>query len=129
MKRPPLVQRTPLRQKRLTPRRDEGRVTHGRIKEREERPTLEQRRFWDSLPSICQACGALGAIIHHLMAPAPGKVRRRDHWFIVRLCPSDHNMGDDSVHLLGSEAKFLAVRGVDLVAIAVANLEQWRSQK
>jgi hypothetical protein len=42
---------------------------------------------------------------------------------VVNLCPTHHNMGDLSVHLLGGEARFLAVHMIDLVAIAVKEWE------
>jgi hypothetical protein len=62
------------------------------------------------------------------MADAPGKVRRRDEWFVVLLCSRCHNMGTKSVHLLGSEAMFMRETGVDLVAVAVANLAAWEKE-
>jgi hypothetical protein len=88
-------------------------------------------RFWSSLPPYCQACWELGVtrsetVIHHIMADAPGKVGRRDHMLVVRLCPQCHNMGRVSVHLLGSEAAYERETGVDLVAIAMVNREAWR---
>jgi hypothetical protein len=119
--------RTPIKAKRDTPRRSEGRVQHKRIKPRTVDPTPEQERFWDSLPYWCQVPGCFGeAVNHHLMSTAPGKQGRRDHWFIARLCPDHHNMSDCSVHGLGSEAAFKRETGVDLVAIAVANRKIWR---
>jgi hypothetical protein len=42
------------------------------------------------------------------------KTKRRDHRCLVPLCP-DHHRGHDGVHGLGSEAKFLARWGLDLV--------------
>lgn len=52
-----------------------------------------------------------------------GKERRRDHRYVVNLCPEHHNMGNQSVHLLGGEARFYAVHMVDLVLIATSEWE------
>jgi hypothetical protein len=118
--------RTPIKAKRDTPRRSEGRVQHKRIKPRTVDPTPEQERFWSRLPKLCQVPGChQEAVTHHLMAQAPEKQGRRDHWFVVKLCPGHHNMGDVSVHGLGSEAAFKRETGVDVVGIAVYNRDAW----
>lgn len=83
------------------------------------------KEYWDSLPDTCVALRSPGAVIHHIMADAPGKVGRRDHMLVVKLSPIVHNMGTRSVHMLGSEAAFDRVHGVDLVAIAVRNRDEW----
>ena len=124
------MKRSPLPKKRATPRRREGRVTHQRVKQRASAPaSAVEQRFWDSLPPLCVACGAADAVIHHILSHHPAKRGRRDHLFVVRLCPQCHNMGTQSVHLLGSERAFLRERGVDLVAIAARNLETWESKR
>lgn len=82
------------------------------------------QRYWNALPHGCAVCGD-DAVLHHLLAEAPGKASRRDHWFVVKLCPNHHNMGTHSVHGLGSEAAFERVTGVDLVALAVRNRENF----
>ena len=69
---------------------------------------------------ICQR----PANVHHGMH-ASGKVRRRDHRFIVPLC-RDHHQGDEGVHGLGSESKFRERWGVDLVAWAI---HAWESRE
>lgn len=87
-------------------------------------------RYWDSLPDYCQACwDVCDLVIHHLLAEAPGKLSRRDHMLVNRLCARCHNMGTVSVHLLGSEAKFEEMTGVDLVAIAVRNRDEWMEKQ
>jgi hypothetical protein len=125
------MKRTRLRAKRPTPRRNEGRVQHGRIKPKTVEPTPEQQRYheWLRTKARCQVatCGARHLIIHHLLAHAPGKFSRRDHWFVVLICAQHHNMGKISVHGLGSEAAFLRETGVDLVAAAVRNLVEYRN--
>lgn len=65
-------------------------------------------------------------VIHHILARAPGKAWRRDHWFVVAIGAACHNGRADSVHGLGSEAAFARAFGIDLVAIAVERLEEWR---
>lgn len=87
------------------------------------------KAYWDSLPDTCVAIGAPGAVIHHILAEAPGKRGRRDDMLVVKLSPCVHNMGNLSVHLLGSEAKFAQVWGVDLVAIAVRNRDDWLAKQ
>jgi hypothetical protein len=124
------MKRTPLRAKRLKPRRNEGRVQHKRMKSPvATSPSAEQVAYWQSLPASCVVCRGVDAIIHHLLSPLPEKTSRRDHWYVVRLCPQCHNMGTQSVHLLGSESAFKRVHGVDLVAIAQRNLALWRGSQ
>ncbi len=66
----------------------------------------------------CVKTGRRPVVIHHIMH-MPGKRCRRDHRYVVPLIPAFHNMGDNSVHGLGGEAKFKEVHGIDLVAWAV----------
>lgn len=123
------MKRSPLRAKRPTPRRNEGRIVHARLKPKASaEPTAEQARYHAHLraTALCEGCGGRGHHIHHLLASAPGKTGRRDHWFVVLLCAGCHNGRSDSVHLLGSEARFLEVHGVDLVAVAVLRLTEWQ---
>lgn len=118
-----------LNPKRATPRRNEGRVKHDRMRPKASRPpTAEQQRyhFWLRQKGRCQAGGTGDLVIHHLLDRAPGKRGRRDHWFVVLISTSNHNMGTKSVHLLGSEARFREETGVDLVAVAVGNLGEYR---
>ncbi|WP_156028982.1 hypothetical protein [Sphingobium sp. DC-2] len=81
--------------------------------------------YWSSLERRCVVCGAGDTVIHHILARLPQKTRQRDHRYVAVLCASHHNMGDASVHLLGSEAKFQEATGVDLIAIAVKSWENW----
>lgn len=117
MKRTPLKRKTPLRAKRPTPRRDEGRVAHQRTKRKATSKTAEEARFLELVASLgCLICGK-PASVHHIMH-APGKQRRRDHRFVAPLC-REHHQGDSGVHGLGSESAFLALWGVDLVGWAM----------
>ena len=114
-----LARRTPLKrmamQSRKTPVRKAGKrqVTRG-IK-----PDAGALAYWATLGDLCEGCGTMGTVVHHILANAPCKAGRRDHMLVVKLCPGCHNMETNSVHLLGSEAAFLRVHGVDLVQIAV----------
>lgn len=117
-----LMRRTPLAKARANPRRDEGRVQHGRVKAKGRFPTTHHKRYWDSLDRQCAVCGRMDAtVIHHILAPMVEKMRPRDHRFVAVLCPQHHNMGNISVHLLGSEEAFRDVTGIDLVEVARAN--------
>lgn len=121
-RRAPLVQKAPI--KRGKPMRNRGRNRVARGID----PNADQLEYWNTLPDVCEGCGSTqDIVVHHVLANAPGKQGRRDHWLIVKLCPRCHNMGTDSVHLLGSEAKFKLKTGVDLVAIAVSNRDWYWS--
>lgn len=127
------MKRSPLKAKRDRPRRNEGRVSHGRMRPKASAPpTAEQDRYHAWLRETvlhCECgCRQIAECTHHILSPAPGKVGRRDHWFVVRLANDCHNLKPNSVHGLGSEAKFMAKRGVDLPAVAVKRLEEWRWQ-
>ncbi len=116
-----MMRRSPMPSKRATPRRKAGRITHGRIKDKAgAAPTaVEQRHLSRVAIGNCIACGCAETVLHHVMKCA-GKTKRRDHRFVARLCAQCHNMGDKSVHLLGSEQRFREVWGIDLAAWAIA---------
>lgn len=126
------MRRSPLRPKRLTPRRSEGRIKHDRMRPKASRPpTAEQQRYhlWLRQRAKCEAGGTGDLVLHHILAFTPGKQGRRDHWFVVLISADLHNISEKSVHGLGSEAKFLREHGVDLVAIARLRLAQWRAMQ
>lgn len=120
-----LQQRTPLPKKRATPRRDERRVQHKRVKPNGRFADSHVRTYWESLVRRCVVCGAgtgpEDTNIHHILARLPEKERQRDHRFVVVLCLRHHNAGPGSVHGEGTEAKFQELTGVDLVEIARTN--------
>lgn len=122
-----LKQRKPLAKVRETARREEGRIQHQRMNPRRVKPNAEEQRFFDSLPNECQGCGAIGEVIHHILANVPEKGRRRDHKLVVKLCAGCHTNRDISVHRLGSETAYEAATGVDLVARALENLQAWEA--
>lgn len=120
-----LARHTPLRAKTPMRRTAPVRKVARKAVSRGVKPNADERAYWDTLGDACMACGRSGTVVHHILAHAPGKGSRRDHMLVVKLDPGCHNMGTNSVHLLGSEARFRDVTGVDLVAIAVANRDDY----
>lgn len=128
------MRRSPLRAKRDRPRRNEGRVQHGRMKRpANDEANAEERAYHDWLREKvgqCEACGKrIGLHVHHLLSNLPPKRTRRDHWYVVLICGGCHNGDTNSVHLLGSEVLFEDETGVDLVAIGMKRLEEYRGTK
>lgn len=112
------MKRTPLKARRERPRRNENRITHGRMKRKATVSTPEETAFVKHVRTLgCLICG-LPANAHHIMA-APGKERRRDDRFVAPLC-ADHHTGRWGVHGIGSESGFKAHWGVDLVGWSIA---------
>ena len=72
----------------------------------------------------CLVSGRRPVVVHHLMK-CPGKRKRRDHRFVIPLIPELHNMGNASVHLLGSEAAFERCHGLTPGFLAAWAVEQW----
>tara|TARA_R110000824_G_scaffold401790_1_gene616412 strand:- start:1994 stop:2386 length:393 start_codon:yes stop_codon:yes gene_type:complete len=123
------MKRSPMKQKRDKPRRNEGRIQHKRMKPKARRPaTKEEDAHIDRLCKLpCIVPGCFAAPVYHHIMHMNGKDCRRDHRYGANLCPDHHNMGNQSVHLLGGEKAFLTHHGVDLVKYAI---EQWAiSQK
>lgn len=121
-----MLRRAPLPKRRENPRRDEGRIAHKRIKRRRRFADADEKAYWNSLDRKCVACGSCSdTVIHHILAGIAEKVRRRDHRYVVVLCPGCHNGRADSVHGLGSEERFAQRHGVCLVTIAIRNWNEW----
>ena len=112
------MKRSPIKPKRATPRRDEGRVVQARIKPKAKAaPDADEKAHMDRVARMgCLVCGK-PAELHHSMS-APGKIRRRDHRFVVPLCEV-HHRGRVGDHGLGSERAFLAEYGIDLGLVAL----------
>jgi hypothetical protein len=53
------------------------------------------------------------AVVHHVTELGHGRITKDDR-YVVPLCALHHNMGNDSIHLLGSNARFYEVHGIDL---------------
>lgn len=120
-----LARHTPLRAKTPMRRTAPVRKVARKAVSRGVLPNAAEKAYWDTLGNACMACGRNGTVVHHILANAPGKGKRRDHMLVVAICPGCHNNGPGSVHGEGSEAAFLAKTGVDLVAIAVANRDDY----
>jgi len=120
-----MLRRSPLKAKRDKPRRNEGRVVQERMKRKATSKTAQEAAHIQRVASLgCVVTGA-PAVLHHIMS-APNKRCRRDHRWIVPLSPELHNMGNQSVHMLGSEEAFKRAHGVDLVQIALQLWEESR---
>jgi hypothetical protein len=108
------MKRSPIKPKRETPRRDEGRITHGRIKRKATGKSAEEARHIERVAAMrCCLCGNPEANVHHIMH-IPDKRCRRDHRWIAPLCKR-HHQGDVGVHGLGGEQAFLERHQFDLV--------------
>lgn len=97
------------------------RVNHGRIKPKYSPvPTAAEARHLDYVRSLpCYGCGIYGqSEAHHILNDAPGKRFRRDHMFLVLLCPACHR-GPEGVHGNGSERKWCVANGKDTASEAV----------
>lgn len=114
------MKRSPLRAKRPTPRRNEGRVTSCRMKPKVGAPpTAEERRHIERVASLpCLVCGAT-ATVHHVTATVHGGRISRSHKRVVPLCPKHHQIqhGPESVEAL-SHRGFYDRWGIDLLAVA-----------
>ena len=86
-------------------------------------PNAAERRHMDRLAGFhCVACGERPVHLHHVMH-MPDKAMRRDHRYIVPLCPDCHQ-GPLGVHGLGSEARFEEYWSVPPLAATAREL--WR---
>ena len=125
------MKRSPLNPKRSTPRRNEGRVKHDRLRPKASAPPTPEQweyRAWLRERGKCEACGsAVDLVVHHILSSVPGKRGRRDHWYVVLICAPCHNGRADSVHGLGGERAFERVHHIDLAAVAVQRLREWRN--
>lgn len=123
------MRRTPLKQKRDRPRRDEGRIKHVRVKPKAGAPpTAEERRHMkhvgrmrcllDTVPKVFPCGGRL--TLHHVTASIYGGGITRSHKRVVPLCEAHHQIQHGphgSVEAL-SHGGFHAVYGIDLLAEA-----------
>jgi hypothetical protein len=115
-----LARRTPLKATKPMKRQP---MRKGRRNPRLEPTALEQRHMDRVRLMGCVVTGHEGDLALHHVMKCEGKTKRRDHRFVVALIHDLHNRGDQSVHALGSEARFKEVHGVDLAAIAVREWE------
>lgn len=99
---------------------------HGRIKERYNPvPNAQERRHEQRLETLpCFGCGRFGGRCHHTMLKFPAKRWRRDHRYQLPVCDECHQ-GDNGIHGIGSEAKWLESIGkTEAEAIAFVQ-DEW----
>lgn len=116
------MKRSPLAAKRKTPRRNEGRVTHARVKPKAgASPDAEERQHMARVASLpCLCCGVEPVTVHHVTSTVHGGRISRSHQRIVGLCPRHHLIQHgprDSVEALG-HGGFARHHGIDLLAEA-----------
>jgi hypothetical protein len=114
-------QRKPLPKVREQRRRNEGRVTHGRVKRPiADDPNAAEQRHWLRLKKMgCLGCLNPVVECHHSLT-AKAKRCRRDHRFVVPLCENCHR-GRYGVHGT-TEQQFSERIGIDL---GLWSVEQW----
>lgn len=86
-----MLRQTRLNPKRATPRRDEGRVQHGRMKEKAgAAPTAEEKRHMDRVAGLpCLVCGVMPVTLHHVSSDGTKRIAR-SHKLVTPLCPRHH---------------------------------------
>jgi len=85
---------------------------YGRIKAKyDPKPNAAEKRHEQRLMRMpCFGCGRFGVSCHHTMLKFPAKRWRRDHRFQYPLCHDCHQ-GDNGIHGIGNERKWLASVG------------------
>jgi hypothetical protein len=86
-------------------------------------PSAAVKRYWNSLPQLCEVCGAPEPSIHHIIHVNRQRITK-DDMLVVKLCRDCHQ-GDDGVHGLGGERKFMEATGWNLVELAVLRRHDW----
>ena len=121
------MKRSPLRNKRPTPRRKAPeRVAYTRTSRKAgAAPDGPEKRHIERIAAMpCLVTGKTPVVVHHLMK-CPGKQRRRDHRFVIPIIPELHNMRPESIHGLGSEEKFERVWSLAPGFLAAWAIQQW----
>lgn len=120
------MRRTRLNPKRSTPRRDEGRITHGRIKPRAgDPPTPEEAAHIKRIRALPCLVTGKAATAHHVTgyADRPGRFAR-SHRLVVPLAPEIHQKvydpkASDPISVEGlSHRGFFEKYRIDLLAEA-----------
>lgn len=81
----------------------------GRMKQK---PSKQPKHLARVAGMGCLVCHG-PAVIHHVNERGHGRETKDDR-YVTPLCALHHNMGNDSIHLLGSNARFFQVHGIDL---------------
>lgn len=88
------------------------RPEHRRMKPKyNPQPNAEESRHEARLEQQpCYGCGRFGVSCHHTLLNFPEKRWRRDHRYQLPVCQDCHQ-GDNGIHGIGSEEKWLASIG------------------
>ena len=117
------MKRSPLRAKRPTPRRNEGRVQHQRMKPKASSPPTSEEKAHLARVALmpCCVCGRWPVQVHHVTASVHGGRISRSHKRVVPLCFQHHKEegGPLSVESL-SHSGFYREWGIDLLKLADA---------
>jgi len=125
-----MLSRSRLKPKRDTPRRNEGRVQHERMKAKAgAKATAEERRHLDRIAAMpCLVAGCTNAAnIHHVVSDGFKRISRT-HRLATPLCKIHHQDGPMAVHRIG-HAKFTEVFGIDLLTWAEEAWEETQKEK
>lgn len=115
------MKRTPLKARRETVRRNEGRVQHNRLRPKESAPPTSAERAHlaavAAMPCLVGK-GCYGRVeVHHVHSDGLKRIAR-SHRRVVPLCgDAHHRTGSESVHMIG-HGGFAAVHEIDLLAEA-----------
>ena len=118
------MKRPPLKSKRDTPRRNEGRVTHARIKRKATDKSEQERRYHAYVAALpCVGCGVQPVCIHHVISNGYQRITK-DHTLVLPLCPSCHADGPTAVHRIGTRV-WNAMHGFEQHIRAAQLWETW----
>jgi hypothetical protein len=115
-----MLRKSPLKKRRETPRRNEGRIQHERMRPKGVAPpTAAEKAHMGRIAAMgCLVCGE-AATIHHVTSDGMKRIAR-SHKRTAPLCPRHHQIQfgpHESVEALG-HAGFTRVYGIDLLAWA-----------
>lgn len=112
-----MLRRSPLKAKRDTPRRNEGRVAHERMRRKSSDKGAAERKHMDRVAAMpCCGCGARDVQVHHVISDGYKRLTR-DHRRVVPLCIVCHVSGREAVHAIG-HAEFTRITGIDLLQLS-----------
>jgi len=122
------MKRSPLKAKRDTPRRSEGRVTHERMRAKATSKTAAHRRYHTYVASLpCLGCGVQPVCVHHVISDGHKRLTK-DHSLVLPLCPSCHADGPTAVHRIGTRA-WNAMHGFEQHVRAAELWEEWHGKE
>ena len=98
------MRRTPIKQKRDKPRRNEGRVVQNRMKPKLTDKNALHRRFHDYVATLpCIGCGARPVHVHHVISDGNQRLTR-NHELVLPMCEPCHQSGEIALHRIGTRA-------------------------